>query len=537
MAEKQTLYDQWVKEDAERQTGLERAKFCASISKPWVLPDEDASQMDMGRLPEPFTSLISRGITNLEGRLLIALYPPGVPWFTLRPAGKFMYDSTVDPAMLQQLQAELHLHEMMMLAKLEQADIPGRKSNRRRGGFRNRKRQALTQLLVTGDSLERLTDDYRIQVYRRDQYVTRRDQTGDVMLHIIKETVDPLTLSDEQLVTADIDKDVLIGKSVADRKEDLYTSVYWDPQASIWDIKQEVNRKTIVQSYEPVSPFLSTAFELTPTDHYGRGFVELNMGDCRTLNELHERLLDFAATASKQLWVTDYASQVRPRDLAKPSGSVIQARVAAGQVQDVACMKVDKISDFNVVYQTTMSKRNDLAQAMLMEGESTPTGERVTAYQVSRVAMELEGSLGGLYSPIADMQQIPLVERLMYQMRKDKILPALPEGSVEIEAVTGLPALSRERDQARLMNAMQALSQFGPEVMGRINLGELVDIIFTQSNVYHPGLVKSDEQLAAEEQARQQMQMQAAAQQEMVRTAGAVAEDSLTQGGGGQPNA
>ena len=172
-----------------------------------------------------------------------------------------------------------------------------------------------------------------------------------------------------------------------------------------------------------------------------------------------------------------------------------------------------------------------------MEGDSTPTGERVTAFQVSRVVQELEGALGGLYSPIADMQQVPMVERLMYQMRKDKLLPALPEDAVEIEAVTGLPALSREQDQYKLAQTLQVLGQFGPEVMGRINMGELVELFFRQSNIYHPGLVKSDEQLSAEAEAAQQQQQQMMAQQEAIRTAGAVAEDTMSQGTGGPPNA
>jgi hypothetical protein len=463
--------------------------------------------------------------------MLLALYPPSVPWFRLKVAGKFLYDGNIPPDTLQQLQQELMMHELLMLTRLEQADVPGRASNRRRGGFRSRKRMVIDQLLVTGDALERLTEDYRIQVYRRDQYVTRRDSAGDVLYHIVKEKIDPLTLSEEQREMAGLNTEELVLKTVSQRMKELYTYVCWQPLTNVWLVQQEINRKIINESQETVSQFLSTAFELAPTENYGRGWIELNLGDARTYNELNERLLDFAATASKQLFAVDYNSQVRPRDLAKSSGEVIQARVQGGQVQDVSCLKVDKLSDFNVVYQTAETKRRDLASAMLMETETTPRGDRVTATQVNRVAAELQGALGGLFAPIADSQQIPLVERLLYQMRKDALLPTLPAESIEIEAVTGLPALSREYDQENLVGVMQVLGQFGPEVMSKINVGTLVDVMFRQANVYHPGLVKSEEEIAAEQQAVMQQQLAMAGGQEAIRTGGAVIEQQQAEQG------
>ena len=526
--DKRTIASMWATDDADRKEGLDRARYCASLSKPWVLPPDD--QNKDGKLPETFTSLITRGCTNLAGRMLLALYPPSVPWFRLKPASKWLYDTNIAPETLQQLQQELMMHELIMLTRLEQADVPSEASNRRKAGFRTRKRMVIDQLLVTGDCLERLTDEYRIQVYRRDQYVTRRDNTGDVVYHIIKESIDPLSLTEKQRELAELKTEELVQKPHSDRMKDMYTHVCWQPLSKVWLVRQEIERKIINESQEKVSQFISTSFELAPGENYGRGWVELNLGDARTYNELQERLLDFAATASKQLFAIDYNSQVRPRDLAKDTGEVFQARVQGGQVQDVSCLKVDKLSDFNVVYQTAQTKRSDLAAAMLMETEVTPRGDRVTATQVNQVAAELQGALGGLFAPIADSQQTPLVERLLHQMRKDALLPSLPPGSIEIEAVTGLPALSREYDQQNLLGVMQVLGQFGPEVMGRINMSTLIDVMFRQANVYHPGLVKSEEDLATEQQAAMQQQMAMAGGEEAIRTGGAVIEQQAKQG-------
>ena len=521
MLESKTVHAQWVRDDADRQGVLDRARFCAELTKPWYLPPQ--GQDSNAKLPETFSSLAARGITNLEGRLLLALYPPGMPWFSFRPSGKFLYDPNIVPEQLQQFEAHLQLHELMVLSKLEAASV-NTNDNTRRGGFRSRKRTAISQLLITGDVLERVGPDYRIQVYPRDAYVTTRDASGDVLYHICREEIDPAVLNDSQLETINIDREALMAKPVGDRMEDLFTRVEWQPVSRTWVITQEVKEKTVLESEEPITPYISTPYELAPGENYGRGLIELNLGDVRSMNELTERLLDFAAMSSKQLYATDYNSQVRPQDLAQESGSVIQAKVQGGQVTDVGVLRADKVNDFTVVQSVRESIRRDLSVTMLMEGETQPTGERVTAYQIQRIAKELEGALGGVYAPIADFQQVPLVERVVWQMREEGLLPPLPADAVEVETVTGVAALGREAEQGRLVNALGLLAQLGPETLGRIDKKVLLDMIFRQSGIYEPGLVKSDEQLQQEQQLAMQQQQATAASDKMIDTAGNIAQ-------------
>ena len=527
---KNKIAEEFSSQDSERQPILERARQCAALTRPWILPQVGQSQTN--KMPEVFTSLPGRGIANLEGRLLMSLYPVGTPFFRLVPAARIRYNKSQDPAQVQAFSQALSLYELLAMAKLESADV-GSAENRRRGGFRSRKRQAITQILVTGDCLEQLTDDYRVRVFRRDQYTTVRDSSQEVISHIIKEKVDPLSLPIE-IITNFLSDEVSMAmdKPHSSRTVDMYTRCKWQPQSRVWIIEQQINGKTIQISEEPVSPFICTPYELVPGEHYGRGFVESNLGDIRSLNELHERLLDFAGMASKFVPCIDYNSQVVSRDLAKPSGEVIQARVLGGQVQDIAFLSVNKSQDFQVVYQTAMSKRQDLATAMLMESESAPKGDRVTAFQISRVAAELEGALGGVYAPIADSQQVPLVERLMWQMSRDSLMPKLPGGSIEIEALTGLAALSRENDKQKILQLVSTMTQFGPEAANRINIGVLFDTLLRQSGIYEPGLIKTDEQLSAEATASMQQQQEMMAQEQMVKTSSNVMESSLTKQGG-----
>ena len=515
-----SLQGRYATADGQRQETLDRARFCAALTKPWVLPPEGWTEGE--KLPESFSSLAARGITNLEGRLLLAIFPPpGQPWFKLKPAGAMRFDPNVPPELLQEFQNGLHLQELMILSRLEKVNLNS-SSGGRRAGFRSRMRLALSQLLITGDVLMRISDDFDVQVFRRDNYVTKRTPAGDVICHITREKIDPLTLPPAMLEESGLNMDHLSSMAVEDRIQDLYTSVEWNPVAKHWEINQEINDRVINSLTEKVTPYMSVTYSLPPGADYGRGLVEENLGDVRSMNELTERILDFAGIASKQIFALDYNSQVRPQDLAEPSGAVIQARVQGGQVTDVGMLRADKLSDFNVVAGVRDSIRRDLAVTMLMEAESTPKGDRVTAFQVQRVAMELEGALGGLYAPIADSMQMPLIERVRHVLVKRGDLVELPDDAVEITAVTGVQALANENDQAKVMQLLQMMQALGPEAFARVDQGVLTDLLMRQAGIYEPGLIKSEEQMQQEMQAMQQQQVQQAVAQKAIDVGGNV---------------
>jgi len=524
----QNLQARFENADGTRSETLERARFCAALTKPWVLPPEGWTEGD--KLPESYSSLAARGITNLEGRLLLGIFPPpGQPWFKLKPAGSMRFDPDVDPDLLQEFQNGLHLQELMILSRLEKVNLNSA-SGGRRAGFRSRMRLAMSQLLITGDVLMRISDEFDIQIFRRDNYITKRTPSGDVICHITREKIDPLTLNEEMLAASGLDADRLMSMAAENRLQDLYTAVEWNPVLKQWDISQEIAGVVINEITEKVTPYMSVTYSLPPGADYGRGLVEENLGDVRSMNELTERILDFAGVASKHLFALDYNAQVRPQDLAEPSGSVIQARVQGGQIQDVGLLRADRLSDFNVVAGVRDSIRRDLATTMLMEAETTPKGDRVTAFQVQRVAMELEGALGGLYAPIADSMQMPLIERVRHVLVKKGDLVSLPDEAVEILAVTGVQALANENDQAKIMQLMQMMAQMGPEVMARIDNGVLLDMLMRQSGVYEPGLIKSEEQVQEEMQQMQQQQIEQAAAQKAIDVQGdVVAQNVMSQ--------
>lgn len=521
-----TLLSQFRGEQGAADQILERARLCAALTKPHLLPPKHQNAND--RLPENYQSLGPRGATNMEGRILLALFPPGMPWFQLHPVPELRFNPQVDQAQLAMFAQQLSVYELLGLAKLEAASM--RKDGRNVIGFRTRMRQAISQIVITGDVLCQMADDYRIKVFRRDMYTTYRDDAGDVLHHLTCEKIDPLSLPEEQRVKAELDQAVYEAKRPSDRMKELVTRTQWQPETAMWLTEQEINGHIINVSEDKISPFFGVAFELVPGEHYGRGFIEMNLGDLRSINEMEEKLLDFAGMASKMLLGVDSASQLRDKDLEKPSGSIVRnARVEGGTWTDVAFLSVNKISDFRVVHENLARKSKELAAAMLLESAIQPQKERVTATQIERIAVELEGTLGGLYAPVADELQVPMLRRLLYQMRRDKIVPAdVDEKLVDIVALTGLSALSRETNAQRLLSAMAALSQLGPEAVGRIDVGVATDLVMRYIGIYEPGLIKSAEKIAAETQAAIGAAIQQAAGEQAVKTIGNVAESALT---------
>ena len=120
--------------------------------------------------------------------------------------------------------------------------------------------------------------------------------------------------------------------------------------------------------------------------------------------------------------------------------------------------------------------------------------------------------------------QIPLIERLREVLTKKRILPSLPDDTIEIEAVTGIAALSNESDQGKLLGLMQTIAQLGPETMSRIDKGVLLDLLVRQSGIYEPGLVKSEEQVQQEMQEQQQAMMASQMGEQAVKSAGTIRE-------------
>ena len=520
----ETLASRFALDDGARSEILLRSRQCAALTKPWVLPPE--SQTSNQSLPETFQSVGATGVTAMESRLLLSIYPPDRPFFTLALPASIEYAQDVAPEYKQALKDKLFLIELAVQAVLESAALMP-KSNKQVMGFRNAKRASISHCLITGESLERINPDFTISIIRRDNYVSRRDSSGNVVYHIIREMVDPAGLSDDVLAKSELKREDFENLPHERREKAMYTICQWQPATLRWIVRQELNDRAITENEYVRSPYNCTTYELTPPEHYGRGWIEMNFGELRSLNELNARMLDYAGIASKLLWVKDASSRVRAEDLAKPNGSMFVARVLGGQVQDVAMLRAEKMQDFSVVANMIGTMRQNLGKALGLETDATPRGDRVTAFQAARVGAEVEMTQGGPYAAIAEENQLPMLRYMLHEMQVQNLIPVLPDNSIEIRTLTGLSALERNSQLEKVLSLAQTLSQFGPEMLGRINLDILAGVIARYGGVYEDGLIKSPRQVQQEQQAAMQQQAAMAATQKGIDVMGNAAEQAL----------
>lgn len=507
------------------------ARDCAARTKPHIFPPKD--RQSNSELPESFQSIGAIGTTTLEGKVLSAVMPPDQPLCELVLDADIRTSRAVSDEDKQKIEGALFLREILIQALLESAGVDS-STNRRPAGLRSQIRQVISHLTITGDALFRVTDDFRIIVYRRDQYVTRRDSAGDPLYHIVCETIDPLALSAEHFDKTGLDREEISRKPVAERMMPIFTKIEWKPESpetGYWHIEQEVNGRTINTSEERrTSPYISVPFDLTPPDHYGHAYVELLRGKLRTVDNLSERIVHHAALASENKWARDANSLVRDEDLQKPPGSVISgARVIDGKVQDVGLIKADNVADFSVVERVLDREEAALGRAFLMETETAPQGEAGRSPRSwERIALELEGGLGGLYSPINEYIILPLVRRVNDLIERKKLGPPLPPGTYQINLLTGLAALGRAAMGLRIQNFAATLQALGEDAASWIKPAVLVQVLARYNNIYVPGLVKTQEEKDAETQAAIAAQVKLAAGNKAADVVGNVAEAAFT---------
>lgn len=529
-----TIREQYDMECGQRTAVLDIARRCAKLTKPWVLQPEGQTQDT--ELPSNFQSIGSRGITNLEGKMVMALWPASLPWFELVPSADIRYNPDYPPEKLQEIEQTLWLVELLIQAKLEAA-VNG-SSNRRPIGFRTQKRAALSQILVTGETLERLNEDFTLTVFGREQYTVVRDTQGNILSICTEEEKDPLSLAPKQFEATKLVREDIEKLPVSQRMKKLYTRVQWVPKPTdedadqgVWRIEQEVNDQIINKSEEPVCQYFSTPFELPAKSNYGRGFAELNRGDLHSCDSLNRSALEFAALCAKVHPIFDPSSMLKPDDLKrKKSGDPLVDFVQNNQPSKLGFLKVDKLNDFSAVQTTKRDVEVRLAKAMLLDTDSVRDSERTTALEVRTTILELEGALGGFYAPVADQQQVPLIQRVLYMLQRDNLVPKLPDKSVEIRALTGIAALARQQASGRLTQLIQQVAALGPEAIAQFNKDVIVDLLVRYANVYEPGLKKTKEQADAELQKAIAAQTQLAAAQKGVDVVGNIAESALTPG-------
>lgn len=487
-----------------RDVYLSRGREAAGLTIPSLMMEEGSSSDS--RIHTPYQSIGSRGVNNLAAKLMMALFPPNTPFFKLGVDDFTLMDLTGgDPTQRAAVDESLHTIERAVVAELEGE------------GMRNALHEALRHLIVTGNYLLVLPKDGNLKGFGLDKFIVQRDPQGRLTKVIIKEQFSPETLEPGVLASVGYTTEWEPQPAGEAKTVDVYTcyKLTQEPgKKSRWVTYQEI-KDVVVPGSEgsypaEAPPLMALRWTAITGENYGRSHVEELYGDLMSLEALHKAILDGAAASARTLVMVNPNGMTRKEHVAKAANGA----VVSGKATDVEFLQVNKHADLKTAESVSMKIEQRLAAAFIMESAATRNAERVTAEEIRLLSSMLENALGGVYSVLSSELQQPLVNRLMSRMQKQKKLPELPEGVVRPSIVTGLEALGRGHDLTKYGQMMQMMAPLGPEALAMVNVGDLMKRVATSLGIDADGLIKSPEQMQAEQQQAMEAQMAQMAMQE-----------------------
>lgn len=120
------------------------------------------------------------------------------------------------------------------------------------------------------------------------------------------------------------------------------------------------------------------------------------------------------------------------------------------------------------------------------------------------MARELEDGLGGMYSLMSQELQLPFTKCIIHQLEEIQELPDMG-GMVKPTIVTGLDAIGRGQDLSNLTTFIQGLS--ATPAAQYVNWGEYTNRLAVSLGINTDGLIKTEEQIAQEQEQAQMMAM------------------------------
>lgn len=489
MSDKVSVASRYSELEAVRQPILDRAREAAKLTIPSLMPPAGHGQTTS--LPTPYQGVGAMGVNNLASKLVLAMLPPNSPLFRL----------TIDDFTLSELgneEARAEIEEA--LGTIERSVMSELESKALRAALYVANRH----LIVAGNILIYVPEEGKARVFTLDNYVVKRDPSGNVLEIIVKESLSKASLDPELLDLLEDNKSKDTDKPRdAQKTVELYTYVY--KSGNGWKIHQELAGQIVPDSEgeypENKLPWMALRWTRIDGEDYGRGMVEEYYGDLKSLEGLTKAIVQGSAAAAKVLFMVRPNSTTKKSSLAKAeSGDII-----TGDRNDVSALQLDKFADFQIALRTAEQITERLSMAFLLNTAVQRDAERVTAAEIRYVAGLLEDSLGGLYSLLSQELQLPLVQVVMGQMEASGKLPVLPQDDIKPVIVTGLEALGRGQDLQKLELFLQGIQQLGPEGQQYLNVPDWLTRFGTALSIDMDGLVKTQEQIQ-QEQAQAMMQ-------------------------------
>jgi hypothetical protein len=513
MNQEKTLKDRWLILTNKRTTKLDKARACAALTVPTLLPYESMTGED--NIFQTYSSVQSRGVTSLASKILSVLIPLNdTPFFSF--GLKNGREPTRDIAeYLEKL--SFQVYRKLISNNLREVSY-----------------LAMQHLIVVGDVLIVMENDYSFRVIRLDQFVVRREVNGVVKEFMYLEFISP---SNEESANS---YDFLSGQESQPGYKTVYIRVQ-KTQDNQWMVEKELDGNIIDVGYYDVLPYVILRWATVAGEDYGRSHVEDIYSDIRTLESYSRSLIQGMAAGSTFFMGVDPAGVTEIDDLAgAENGQWVAARKS-----DVFAISPSETMNPQLQVSTAAveNMRKEVGQGFLLQTAAMPTGDRVTATAIRAVGNELETILGGTFSAIARDFMVPIIKRTIYLMIQnneiDQRMAAQfdeDNGILNIEILTGLQSLSRESDVTKLLQMGEMVRNLPPEALQSFKWQEYARALILSLGFDPNNWVRSAAELKQEKmemaKAQQQMEIQKALATQAASVAGNAISQDITNNGG-----
>lgn len=493
-----------------RQPYIDRAERMAELTIPFIIPRDGDNEGSSYKTP--WQSVGSFGVNSLASKMALTLYPPNEPSFRLIPNRfKLKKENITDDerAMLDNSLSEIEKAAMADFEKMV---------------MRPKLHLALKHLIISGNVLFYAPigggdDDDQITVFGLKSYVVRRDMAGNVLEIISEQSVDKDALG-EDIISAIENSSEAEEDGVRDGEYRVYTccKLARKNRKKIWEVYQEVGGIVVPESVGEY-PFKSCPFRALRMiaidgQDYGRSYCEEYAGDLKNAEGLVAAVNQFAAAAAKVVFLVNPNSTIDVDELVKAdNGSFVD-----GSPDDIAALQIEKGADMKVAKEVLDASIQRLQYAFLMTQAIQRDAERVTAEELRLLAKELDSTLGGVYSLLAGDLQLWMANMQIYRMEKRGDIPKLPEGDITPAIVTGISSIGRGNE----IQKINAFVQFAGAI-GAAGLLKMNNALLRYGNelaLDTEGLIKTPEELQAEQQQAMQSNMLEAATPELAKAVG-----------------
>ena len=472
----QERYDQL---QGDRSQFLDMAVVASKLTLPYLIKGQNENSNAV-RLHTPWQSVGAKGVVNLASKMMLALLPASGSFFKLQVKDQGM--EQFDPKIKSDMDLSFSKIERIIMEEIAASDD------------RVTIHQALKHLVVGGNALIYM-DKKKLKLFPLNRYVVDRDGSGNVIEIVTKEQISEKVVKDlfpnykkpqPNSVSNDSDS--------SDKQIDVFTHVIRENNRYVWH--QEIDGKKVPKSEgkSPLdtNPWLVLRWNTVDGEMYGRGRCEEFIGDLKSLEALSQALVEGSAVAAKVIFTVSPSSTTKPQTLAQASNGAI----VTGRPDDIQAITVGKTADFRTAYEMASNLEKRLADAFLVL--QVRNSERTTAEEVRMSQLELESSLGGLFSLLTVEFLVPYLNRKLLVAQRTGKIPRLPDQFVSPTITAGINALGRGADRESLVAFLQTLSQtMGPEVMLQYIVPEEVVKRFASSvGIDVLGLVKDPQQVA-----------------------------------------